>query len=113
MIGVAEWPQLHNVFEYKKEERVQAEADAFKRLFRDNLGNHLGANNLDVEHVWDVGLRGATFDRFDNLSPAYNLEQQLAGTRHDNQIAEAEKVYGSVEGRFFKIVDFRHPAFDP
>ena len=114
MIGVAEWPKLNDVFELRKEPRAQKQADAFKRMFRDNFTYPLSANGLDVEHVWDVGLRGAKFDRFDNLWPSYDLEQQLAGKRHERQIAKAEDVAGgSLENRFFKIVNFRHPAEDP
>jgi hypothetical protein len=64
--------------------------------------------------VWDVYLLGLDYDRFDNLWPASNQDQQLAGGQHERQISRYRDTIdtraGPLEGRWFEIVRFRHPA---
>ncbi len=48
--------------------------------------------DVDAEHVWDLKLLGLKYYRFDNLWPASNQEQQLAGGQHERQIRNYREV---------------------
>jgi hypothetical protein len=107
-IGVADWPAARRTFEFfPYDQRQTPEQARFNRLL-DTLG--YDRSGTDAEHVWDVNLRGLEFDRFDNLWPASNQEQQLAGTRHHNQIRNYEDTLGNIAGHWFVIARIRHPA---
>lgn len=107
-LGVADWPAVNRTFEYfPYDERRTPEQIRFNGLL-DRLG--YSRSGVDAEHVWDVNLRGLEYDRFDNLWPASNQEQQLAGVRHYHQIRNYERTIGNIAGRWFKIVRVRHPA---
>ena len=107
-IGVADWPAARRTFEFfPYDARNTPEQARFNRLL-DALG--YDRSGTDAEHVWDVGLRGLDFDRFDNLWPASNQEQQLAGGRHHNQIRNYRATLGNLAGRWFVISRIRHPA---
>jgi hypothetical protein len=107
-LGVADWPAQNKTFEYfPYDVRHTPEQRRFNTLL-DRLG--YSRSGVDAEHVWDVNLRGLEYDRFDNLWPASNQEQRLAGTRHDHQIRNYENTIGNINGRWFKIVRVRHPA---
>jgi hypothetical protein len=106
--GVASWPAVRRRFQYLPyDEREEPEKERFARLV-DRLG--YSRTGLDIDHVWDIGLRGIEYDRFDNLWPASNQEQQLAGGRHFRQIDNYRSTVGNINGRYFEIVDIRHPA---
>jgi hypothetical protein len=107
-IGVADWPAVRRTFEYfPYDSRSEPEKNRFLQLV-DDLGYN--RSGLDIDHVWDIGLRGLEYDRFDNLWPASNQEQQLAGVRHNIQIRNYRSTLGNINGRWFVIVEFRHPA---
>jgi hypothetical protein len=107
-MGVANWPAVGRTFQFiPYSSRVTPEQARFNGVL-DTVG--FDRAGFDAEHVWDVYLRGLEFDRFTNLWPASNQEQQLAGTRHRNQILQYEARFGNVNGRWFRIVAFRHPA---
>ena len=108
LLGVSDWPAVGRTFQFiPYGERVTPEQTRFNRLLR-SVG--FDRSGFDAEHVWDVYLRGLSFDRFSNLWPASNQEQQLAGPLHRNQI-EAHRVrLGNVNGRWFRIVRVSHPA---
>jgi hypothetical protein len=76
----------------------------------DRLG--YARSGVDAEHVWDVNLLGLDYDRFDNLWPASNQEQQLAGGQHERQMQNyrANATLDPLEGRHFVIIRVRHPA---
>lgn len=107
-IGVADWPSVRRTFQFMPyDSRRTPEQARFNRVL-DVLG--YDRTGTDAEHVWDIYLLGLEYDRFDNLWPASNQEQQLAGTRHRNQIRTYESSLGNVAGRWFRIVRVRHPA---
>lgn len=107
-IGVDDWPAASHEFQYTPyDSRSDPEKERFKRLV-DALG--YSRAGLDIDHVWELNLRGQEFDRFDNLWPASNQEQQLAGSRHKIQISSYESRLGNVNGRWFVITRVRHPA---
>jgi hypothetical protein len=109
-IGVDDWPAVHSTFQYiPYNQRQEPEKERFRRLV-DRLGYN--RSGFDIDHVWDIALRDIEYDRFDNLWPASNQEQQLAGVRHRNQIRNYEQQPGlaNLNGRWFEIVRFRHPA---
>ncbi|MFN0098550.1 MAG: DUF4157 domain-containing protein [Gemmatimonadaceae bacterium] len=107
-IGVADWPSVGRTFQFVPyDARRTPEQARFNRLL-DTLG--YDRSGTDAEHVWDVYLLGLDYDRFDNLWPASNQDQQLAGTRHRNQIRAYEMRLGTVAGRWFRLVRVRHPA---
>jgi hypothetical protein len=111
-LGVADWPDVGKTFQYTPYSvRKTPEQERFNRLL-DRLG--YVRSGVDAEHVWDVGLLGLEYDRFDNLWPASNQEQQLAGGQHDRQIANYRSTMTDprlpVEGRHFVIIRVRHPA---
>ena len=106
-LGVADWPSVGRTFQYYPyDARRTPEQARFNRVL-DALGFSRGG--LDAEHVWDVKLVGLAYDRFDNLWPASNQEQQLAGVQHSNQIRAYENQFGNVAGRYFQIVRVRGP----
>jgi hypothetical protein len=107
-IGVIDWPAVGHDFQYMPyDSRSDPEKERFKRLV-DALG--YSRAGLDIDHVWELNLRGLEYDRFDNLWPASNQEQQLAGSRHRIQIRDYEDRLGNVNGRWFVITRVRHPA---
>ncbi|SFG14263.1 DUF4157 domain-containing protein [Neptunomonas qingdaonensis] len=107
-IGVDDWPAVSHEFQYTPyDSRSDPEKERFKRLV-DALG--YSRAGLDIDHVWELNLRGQEYDRFDNLWPASNQEQQLAGSRHRIQISNYESRLGNVNGRWFVITRVRHPA---
>lgn len=109
--GISNWPAVGRTFQFiPYDARVTPEQARFNDVM-DTVG--FDRSGFDAEHVWDVYLRGLEFDRFTNLWPASNQEQQLAGTRHRNQIVAYQAQYGNVNGRWFEIVEFRHPAEPP
>jgi hypothetical protein len=106
-LGVADWPSVGRTFQYYPyDARRTPEQARFNRVL-DALG--FSRAGLDAEHVWDVKLVGLAYDRFDNLWPASNQEQQLAGAQHSNQIRTYENQFGNVNGRYFEIVRVRGP----
>ena len=116
-LGVADWPSVGRTLQFLPyDERDTPEQGRFNRLL-DCLGaDHSG---VDAEHVWDVNLRGLEYDRFDNLWPARNQDQHLAGGQHERQIAnyrdtidreDPEDSAGLLEGRWLEIIRVRHPA---
>ncbi len=106
--GVADWPAVRRTFQFTPyDSRSEPEKERFSRLV-DRLG--YSRSGLDIDHVWDINLRGLEYDRFDNLWPASNQEQQLAGVRHNNQIRNYRSTIGNINGLHFVIVEFRHPA---
>jgi hypothetical protein len=116
-LGVADWPSVGRTFQFLPyDERDTPEQGRFNRLL-DRLG--ADRSGVDAEHVWDVNLRGLEYDRFDNLWPASNQDQQLAGGQHERQIAnyrdtidreDPEDSAGPLEGRWLEIIRVRHPA---
>jgi hypothetical protein len=107
-LGVADWPAVDRTFQYLPyNERRDPEKRRFNRLL-DALG--FSRSGFDADHVWELNLEGQDADRFDNLWPASNQEQQLAGSLHRIQIREYEGRLGNVNGRWFIIVRVRHPA---
>ncbi|TVR78168.1 MAG: DUF4157 domain-containing protein [Rhodospirillales bacterium] len=107
-IGVADWPSVRRRFEFfPYDSRSEPEKNRFNRLI-DRLG--FDRTGFDADHVWDIKLRGLDYDRFDNLWPASNQEQRLAGVRHNNQIQNYRATLDNIEGRWFEIVRVRHPA---
>jgi len=107
-IGVADWPAARRTFQLTPyDSRIAPEQSRFNRLL-DRLG--YDRSGTDAEHVWDLNLRGVEFDRFDNLWPASNQEQQLAGTRHTNQMRNYRATIPDLNGRWFIISRMRHPA---
>ena len=107
-IGVANWPSIGRTFQYiPYDVRETPEQARFNRIL-DALG--FNRSGFDAEHVWDVKLRGLEYDRLNNLWPASNQEQQLAGVQHANQIRAYESQLGNVNGRWFRIVAVRHPG---
>lgn len=108
-LGVAKWPKLCDSFQFiPYDERGTTPNQRRFNTVLDALG--FDRSGFDAEHVWDVYLRGLDYDRFNNLWPASNQEQQLAGTRHRNQIVDYQATLGNLVGRWFRIVEFRHPA---
>lgn len=107
-IGVADWPSVRRTFQYMPyDSRSDPEKERFKRLV-DVLGfNRAG---FDADHIWELGLQGAEYDRFDNLWPGSNQEQQLAGARHFRQMQNYQNTLGNINGRWFVISRIRHPA---
>ncbi|HEY4114162.1 MAG TPA: DUF4157 domain-containing protein [Rhizomicrobium sp.] len=111
-LGVADWPSARRTFQFMPyNARVTPEQRHFNTVL-DELGYPRRQRGVDAEHVWDVALRGLEFDRFDNLWPASNQEQQLAGVRHHNQMQQIAGTLpgGSANGRWFVIARVRHPA---
>ncbi|MGY8871588.1 MAG: eCIS core domain-containing protein [Pseudomonadales bacterium] len=107
-VGVIDWPAVGHDFQYMPyDSRTDPEKERFKRLV-DALG--FSRAGLDIDHVWELNLRGLEYDRFDNLWPASNQEQQLAGSRHRIQVRNYEDRLGNVNGRWFVITRVRHPA---
>jgi hypothetical protein len=110
VLGVSRWPELFSQFQYipydsgeRKTPKQSYFNDVMKRVGFDRAG-------LDAEHVWDVKLRGLEYDRLNNVWPASNKEQQLAGTLHMLQIREYESRLGNLAGRWLQITAIRHPA---
>jgi hypothetical protein len=107
-LGVADWPAVDRTFQYLPYDvRRDPEKQRFNRLV-DALG--FSRSGFDADHVWELNLQGPDADRFDNLWPASNQEQQLAGSLHRIQIRRYEDTLGNVNGRWFVIVRVRHPA---
>jgi hypothetical protein len=112
-LGVSDWPAVGKTFRYTPYDpgdRKTPEQGRFNRML-DTLGYN--RSGLDAEHVWDVKLRGLEYDRFSNLWPASNQDQQLAGSQHQRQIASYEQTLPRVPGRLFRIVRVVHPAYWP
>ena len=110
LLGVADWPAVRRTFQFTPYgQRETPEQGRFNRLL-DRLG--YARSGVDAEHVWDVNLLGLDYDRFDNLWPASNQDQQLAGGQHERQIANyrANTALEPLEGRHFVITRVRHPA---
>ncbi len=107
-IGVADWPAVGRTFEFHP---YDSRRDPEKRRFNALL-TRLGfdRSGTDGEHIWDIYLRGLEWDRFDNLWPASNQEQQLAGGQHERQIRDYRRTFSNLEGRHFVISRVRHPA---
>jgi hypothetical protein len=108
-IGVADWPLETRHFQFMRGARRDREKNRFNALL-DRLGYHRADWGTDADHVWDLYLQGGDWDRFDNLWPASDQEQRLAGSRHERQIRNYEQTLGNVNGRHFRIVRERHPA---
>ena len=107
-LGVSDWPSVGRTFQYMPyAARVTPEQGRFNRVL-DALG--YSRSGLDAEHVWDVALLGLGYDRFSNLWPASNQDQQLAGSQHEQQMAAYRNTIGNIGGRYFRIVNVRHPA---
>lgn len=107
-IGVADWPSVNRTFQYMPyDSRSDPEKERFKRLV-DALG--FDRSGFDADHIWELGLQGAEFDRFDNLWPGSNQEQQLAGSRHFQQMANYQNTLENINGRWFVISRILHPA---
>jgi hypothetical protein len=108
-MGIEDWP-VHdtNTFMFLPyTSRRTPEQRRFNRVL-DRLGYN--RSGFDAEHVWDVKLRGLSFDRFTNLWPASNQEQQLAGVLHDQQISNYRStIVGNINGRWFRITRVRYP----
>ena len=111
-LGVADWPSpsspafLHRPLVGGRGAEPMPNQSLFNRRL-DSLG--FDRTGLDAEHVWDVGLRGPDFDRLNNLWPADRDDQQIAGTRHGEQIQNLTRVYGPLAGKYLKIVRMRPP----
>jgi hypothetical protein len=109
-LGVADWPAPDDTFQFMPyTARVTPEQRRFNSVL-DKLG--FSRAGFDAEHAWDVYLRGLEYDRFDNLWPASNQEQQLAGGQHERQISNYRATIrgGNINGRWFRIENIRHPA---
>ncbi|HVQ07034.1 MAG TPA: DUF4157 domain-containing protein [Allosphingosinicella sp.] len=106
-LGVADWPDFGSTFQFTPYDvRITPTQRTFNTLL-DRLG--FNRSGFDAEHVWDVGLRGIKWDRFDNLWPASSQEQQLAGVQHDQQIDNYRAtIGGNINGRWFRIDRIRH-----
>lgn len=106
-LGVADWPDFGSTFQFTPYDvRITPTQRTFNSLL-DRLG--FNRSGFDAEHVWDVGLRGIKWDRFDNLWPASSQEQQLAGVQHDQQIDNYRAtIGGNINGRWFRIDRIRH-----
>jgi len=107
-IGVADWPAVGHTFQFTPyDSRQEPEKVRFNNLLT-RLG--FDRSGFDGDHVWDIYLRGVEYDRFDNLWPASNQEQRLAGSQHERQIRAYRANFGNIEGRHFVISRARHPA---
>jgi hypothetical protein len=107
-IGVADWPAVGHTFQFTPyDARKEPEKVRFNRLLTQLGFNRSG---FDGDHVWELYLRGLEYDRFDNLWPASNQEQQLAGGHHERQIRAYRNTFSDLEGRYLIISRVRHPA---
>jgi hypothetical protein len=104
---VDDWPAAKKTFQYLPYDgRSDPEKARFNRLL-DRLG--YSRSGVDADHVWDISLRGLEYDRFDNLWPASNQDQQRAGVLHHNQIRNYEATIGNINGLWFVITRTRDP----
>jgi hypothetical protein len=113
-LGVADWPEERRTFDYLPYDsgtRNTPEQRHFNTVL-DEMGYPRRERGVDAEHVWDVKLRGLGFDRFDNLWPARDQAQRLAGVRHSIQMRQIASTLpgGSANGRWLVIARVRDPA---
>jgi hypothetical protein len=122
-IGVrrSNWPYARTArdrpgktFLYVPDDPGNVEKDALKDVFNQRLlpvGETLRGNGFDLDHVHEKQFGGK--DAYSNLWPADYQENQLAGTRHDHQLAEYRQTVGAIDGRWFEIVEFRRASSAP
>ena len=78
-LGVSDWPAVGRTFQFiPYDARVTPKQGEFNRLL-DRLGTD--RTGFDAEHVWDVYLRGLTYDRFSNLWPASRTRNSSSPAR--------------------------------